>query len=88
MLLSMKSTENLWLIARIRLIPGKMVTEVLNLGLKGCFSVEKAALIGLVTLRYIECDENFSMRGDQLMKAIKQDRDQGLIPFWVSEPNY
>lgn len=46
--------------------------------------MEKAALIGLVTLRYIECDENFSMRGEKLLKVIKQDRDKGLIPFWVS----
>ncbi|XP_030764776.1 histidine decarboxylase [Sitophilus oryzae] len=46
-------------------------------------SVEKAALIGLVTLRYIDCDENYSMRGSKLLKAIKQDREQGLIPFWV-----
>ncbi|XP_076267107.1 histidine decarboxylase [Rhynchophorus ferrugineus] len=46
-------------------------------------SVEKAALIGLVTLRYIECDENYSMRGDKLLNAIKADREEGLIPFWV-----
>lgn len=47
-------------------------------------SVEKAALIGLVTLRYIESDENFSMRGQKLLEAVKEDRDNGLIPFWVS----
>lgn len=47
-------------------------------------SVEKAALIGLVTLRYIESDENFSMSGEKLLEAVKQDRDNGLIPFWVS----
>ncbi|CAH0551610.1 unnamed protein product [Brassicogethes aeneus] len=46
-------------------------------------SVEKAALIGLVRLRYIESDENFSMTGANLMKAIMEDRDKGLIPFWV-----
>ncbi|KAJ8924142.1 hypothetical protein NQ315_006926 [Exocentrus adspersus] len=46
-------------------------------------SVEKAALIGLVTLRYIETDENFSMRGQDLLKAVKEDRENGLIPFWV-----
>lgn len=48
-------------------------------------SVEKAALIGLVTLRYIESDENYSMRGEKLFEAIKEDRDKGFIPFWVSE---
>lgn len=47
-------------------------------------SVEKAALIGLVTLRYIESDQNFSMRGQKLLEAVKEDRDNGLIPFWVS----
>ncbi|XP_074032480.1 histidine decarboxylase isoform X2 [Leptinotarsa decemlineata] len=46
-------------------------------------SIEKAALIGLVTLRYIESDENYSMRGPDLLKAIKEDREKGLIPFWV-----
>lgn len=48
-------------------------------------SVEKAALIGLVTLRYIESDENYSMRGDKLLEVIKEDREKGFIPFWVSE---
>ncbi|KAF9804013.1 hypothetical protein SFRURICE_019209 [Spodoptera frugiperda] len=33
-------------------------------------SVEKAGLIGLVRMRYIESDEHQSMRGDQLEKAI------------------
>ncbi|KAJ8932118.1 hypothetical protein NQ314_014899, partial [Rhamnusium bicolor] len=46
-------------------------------------SVEKAALIGLVTLRYIESDEDLSMRGQKLLEAIKEDRNNGLIPFWV-----
>lgn len=47
-------------------------------------SVEKAAIIGLVKMRYIESDEKFSMRGAQLVQAIKKDREKGLIPFWVS----
>ncbi|XP_065168038.1 histidine decarboxylase isoform X2 [Atheta coriaria] len=46
-------------------------------------SVEKAALIGLVKMRYIESDEELSMRGDKLKQAIKTDRERGLIPFWV-----
>ncbi|KAG5882312.1 hypothetical protein JTB14_019336 [Gonioctena quinquepunctata] len=46
-------------------------------------SIEKAALIGLVTLRYIESDANHSMRGADLLKAVKEDREKGLIPFWV-----
>lgn len=47
-------------------------------------SVEKAALIGLVQMRYVESDENLSMRGDKLAIAIEHDRKAGLIPFFVS----
>ncbi|XP_022817050.1 histidine decarboxylase isoform X3 [Spodoptera litura] len=46
-------------------------------------SVEKAGLIGLVRMRYIESDEHQSMRGDQLEKAIASDKEKGLVPFWV-----
>ncbi|CAG4958048.1 unnamed protein product, partial [Parnassius apollo] len=46
-------------------------------------SVEKAGLIGLVRMRYIESDENQSMRGDKLEEAILNDKTKGLVPFWV-----
>ena len=46
--------------------------------------MEKAGLIGLVKLRYIESDHQLSMRGDRLAEAIAKDRDRGLIPFYVS----
>uniref|UniRef100_A0A0K2TUF7 Histidine decarboxylase n=1 Tax=Lepeophtheirus salmonis TaxID=72036 RepID=A0A0K2TUF7_LEPSM len=46
-------------------------------------SVEKAGLIGLVKIRYIESDENLSLRGDKLQEAIKMDRDSGLVPFFL-----
>ncbi|KAH8394864.1 hypothetical protein KR222_008272, partial [Zaprionus bogoriensis] len=46
-------------------------------------SVEKAALIGLVRMRYIEADEELSMRGKLLREAIEDDIKQGLVPFWV-----
>ncbi|XP_031770354.2 histidine decarboxylase isoform X3 [Galleria mellonella] len=46
-------------------------------------SVEKAGLIGLVRMRYIESDENQSMRGAQLEEAIISDKAKGLVPFWV-----
>ena len=46
-------------------------------------SVEKAALIGLVRMRFIEVDENLSMRGKPLRSAIEEDIKNGLIPFWV-----
>ncbi|KAG8042267.1 hypothetical protein G9C98_004901 [Cotesia typhae] len=46
-------------------------------------SVEKAGLIGLVQMRYIESDDKLSMRGDMLMEAIIRDREAGLVPFFV-----
>ncbi|KFB44891.1 aromatic amino acid decarboxylase [Anopheles sinensis] len=46
-------------------------------------SVEKAALIGLVRMRFIEADDQLSLRGDALRDAIEEDIRQGLIPFWV-----
>ncbi|XP_015127352.1 histidine decarboxylase [Diachasma alloeum] len=46
-------------------------------------SVEKAGLIGLVQMRYIEADEELSMRGDMLLEAVDRDRKAGLVPFFV-----
>ncbi|XP_046683668.1 histidine decarboxylase-like [Homalodisca vitripennis] len=46
-------------------------------------SVEKAGLIGLVKMRYIESDDNLSLRGDKLEEAIKKDREKGLVPFFL-----
>jgi len=47
-------------------------------------SVEKAGLIGLVRMRYIESDSELSMRGEALLEAIMRDRAEGLLPFFVS----
>ncbi|XP_044009511.1 histidine decarboxylase isoform X2 [Aphidius gifuensis] len=46
-------------------------------------SVEKAGLIGLVQMRYVESDENLSMRGNKLHEALLRDREAGLTPFFV-----
>ncbi|XP_043803668.1 histidine decarboxylase isoform X2 [Apis laboriosa] len=46
-------------------------------------SVEKAGLIGLVRMKYIESDDELSMRGETLLEAITQDRADGLLPFFV-----
>lgn len=46
-------------------------------------SVEKAGLIGLVKMRYIESDDAYSLRGDKLIEAIEQDKTEGLIPFFL-----
>ena len=61
--------------------------SLLILTLQAHSSVEKAGLIGLVKLRYIESDEKLSLRGDKLREAIRKDRDNGLIPFFVRK-NY
>ena len=47
-------------------------------------SVEKAGLVGLVKIRYIDSDDKLSLRGDKLKEAIALDRENGLIPFFVS----
>ncbi|KAL3090015.1 hypothetical protein niasHS_006467 [Heterodera schachtii] len=47
-------------------------------------SVEKAAMIAMVKLRILETDSNFRMRGETLQTAITEDRNLGLIPFFVS----
>ena len=46
-------------------------------------SVEKAGLIGLVKIRYIETDDQLSLRGDKLREAIDNDRKNGYVPFFV-----
>jgi Pyridoxal-dependent decarboxylase conserved domain. len=46
--------------------------------------VEKAGLIGLVNMRYIESDDKLSLRGDKLIEAIERDKKKHLIPFFVS----
>ncbi|XP_063169947.1 histidine decarboxylase [Candoia aspera] len=46
-------------------------------------SVEKAGLISLVKMRFLPVDENFSLRGETLSKAVQEDRSRGLIPIFV-----
>ena len=45
--------------------------------------VEKAAMISMVKIRLLECDRDFSLRGETLDKAVKEDIAKGLIPFYV-----
>lgn len=47
-------------------------------------SVEKACMIGMVKLRILETDSKFRLRGETLRNAIQEDRNLGLIPFFVS----
>lgn len=46
--------------------------------------VEKAAMIGFIKMRALETDDKYSLRGEILSKAIKQDKANGLEPFLVS----
>ncbi|XP_028258170.1 histidine decarboxylase [Parambassis ranga] len=46
-------------------------------------SVEKAGLISLVKIRFLPTDEQLSLRGDTLKKAIQEDRRRGLVPFML-----
>ncbi|NXD38247.1 DCHS decarboxylase, partial [Copsychus sechellarum] len=46
-------------------------------------SVEKAGLISLVKIKFLPVDENFSLRGETLKKAIAEDRRKGLVPVFV-----
>lgn len=39
-------------------------------------------------MRFIESDDNLSLRGSALQEAIKDDIKLGLIPFWVSVASF
>ena len=45
--------------------------------------MEKAGLIGLVKMRLLISDEELSLRGKVLRDAIADDKQRGLIPFYV-----
>lgn len=47
-------------------------------------SVERAGLLGGVKLRSLQPDESNRLRGETVEQAIKEDREAGLIPFYVS----
>ncbi|MCP9261711.1 Aromatic-L-amino-acid decarboxylase [Dirofilaria immitis] len=47
-------------------------------------SVEKACMIGMVKLKILDTDAKFRLRGETLRLAIEEDRNLGLIPFFVS----
>ncbi|GFG35977.1 hypothetical protein Cfor_03560 [Coptotermes formosanus] len=46
-------------------------------------SVERAGLLGGIKLRLLPADDNLRLRGETLERAIQDDRDKGLIPFYV-----
>ena len=46
-------------------------------------SVERAGLIAAVTMRKLETDENYVLRGFTLQHAIDEDRAMGIVPIFV-----
>ncbi|KAH9500702.1 hypothetical protein Btru_076310 [Bulinus truncatus] len=46
-------------------------------------SVERAGLIGLVRMRSLPTDDRGSLRGAVLEEAVVQDKEKGLIPFFL-----
>ena len=46
-------------------------------------SVERTAMLTNVTIRLLETDELFSLGGHTLQDAVKKDKENGLIPFFV-----
>ncbi|KAK3736959.1 hypothetical protein RRG08_009438 [Elysia crispata] len=45
--------------------------------------IERAAMTGLVTIRALPSDENGALRGATLEKAVQDDLDKELIPFYL-----
>lgn len=45
--------------------------------------MERAGLLGGVKLRSLQTDDDNKLRGEALEQAIKEDRENGLIPFYV-----
>ena len=46
-------------------------------------SIEKGVRLVGTRLRMLDTDERFRLRGDELRRAIEEDKAQGLIPFFV-----
>lgn len=62
------------------------IREINNFYLSGQAhsSVERAGLLGGVKFRLLEVDSKYKLRGESLAEAIRKDKEQGLIPFYVS----
>ena len=41
-------------------------------------------MIGLIKMRCIETDDQLSLRGEKLKESIRKDKEEGLLPFFVS----
>ena len=60
---------------------GKLVIYASN---EAHSSVERAAFLAGVKIHFLDTDQNFSLRGDTLEKAIEEDKAKGLIPFFIT----
>lgn len=49
--------------------------------------MERAGLLGGVKFRLLEVDSKYKLRGESLAEAIRKDKEQGFIPFYVSFSN-
>ncbi|XP_063932134.1 3,4-dihydroxyphenylacetaldehyde synthase 2-like isoform X1 [Zophobas morio] len=61
-------------------IKGKLVAYSSN---QSNSSVEKAGLLGSMTMRLLPVDDKGQLRGGTLLEAIRKDKEQGLIPCYV-----
>lgn len=46
-------------------------------------SVERAGLLGGVTIKAVQCDDECRLRGETLRRQVLADKRNGLIPFFV-----
>lgn len=46
--------------------------------------MERAGLLGGVKFHLLEVDSKYKLRGESLAEAIRKDKEQGFIPFYVS----
>lgn len=51
-------------------------------------SVERAGLIGGMRMHKVPTDDKFAVRGEALRRIIEEDKKAGLIPTYVSEPDF
>jgi hypothetical protein len=47
--------------------------------------VERATLLASVICKKLPVDNNFSLRGETLLKEIEKDKKEGLIPCYVNK---
>lgn len=46
-------------------------------------TIAKIAEVAMIQVRLLETDDKYRLRGETLRRAMKEDRDKGVIPFFV-----